>query len=112
MKKLIPIMLLFLLSACETTTTWLVTTTVRLQKWNTVTVTKFYDQSTTTTELVADMSEKEIQEYYQPTNRRKKSLFSMLADVIGEQELEVSFTKEKFYKCYQYLIELTGEELS
>ena len=35
----------------------------------------------------------------------------MLADVIGEQELEVSFTKEEFYKCYQYLIELTGEEL-
>ena len=66
MKKLIPIMLLFLLSACETTTTWLVITTVRLQKWNTVTVTKFYDQSTTTTELVADMSEKEIQEYCQP----------------------------------------------
>lgn len=59
-------MLLFLLSACETTTTWLVTTTVRLQKWNTVTVTKFYDQSTTTTELVTDMSEKEIQEYCQP----------------------------------------------
>lgn len=59
-------MLLFLLSACETTTTWLVITTVRLQKWNTVTVTKFYDQSTTTTELVADMSEKEIQEYCQP----------------------------------------------
>ena len=66
MKKLIPIMLLFVLSACETTTTWLVTTTVRLQKWNTVTVTKFYDQYTTTTELVADMSEKEIQEYCQP----------------------------------------------
>ena len=66
MKKLIPIMLLFVLSACETTTTWLVTTTVRLQKWNTVTVTKFYDQSTTTTELVTDMSEKEIQEYCQP----------------------------------------------
>ena len=59
-------MLLFVLSACETTTTWLVTTTVRLQKWNTVTVTKFYDQSTTTTELVTDMSEKEIQEYCQP----------------------------------------------
>lgn len=59
-------MLLFLLSACETTTTWLVTTTVRLQKWNTVTVTKFYDQSTTTTELVTDMSEKEVQEYCQP----------------------------------------------
>lgn len=66
MKKLIPIMLLFVLSACETTTTWLVTTTVRVQKWNTVTVTKFYDQSTTTTELVTDMSEKEIQEYCQP----------------------------------------------
>ena len=66
MKKLIPIMLLFVLSACETTTTWLVTTTVRLQKWNTVTVTKFYDQSTTTTELVTDMSEKEVQEYCQP----------------------------------------------
>ena len=59
-------MLLFVLSACETTTTWLVTTTVRLQKWNTITVTKFYDQSTTTTELVTDMSEKEIQEYCQP----------------------------------------------
>ena len=59
-------MLLFVLSACETTTTWLVTTTVRVQKWNTVTVTKFYDQSTTTTELVTDMSEKEIQEYCQP----------------------------------------------
>ena len=66
MKKLIPIMLLFVLSACETTTTWLVTTTVRVQKWNTVTVTKFYDQSTTTTELVTDMSEKEIEEYCQP----------------------------------------------
>ena len=35
----------------------------------------------------------------------------MLADVIGEQEMEVSFTKEDFYKCYQYLIELTKDEL-
>ena len=54
---------------------------------------------------------KKFSSEYQPTNRRKKSLFNMLADVIGEQELEVSFTKEEFYKCYQYLIELTGEEL-
>lgn len=66
MKKLIPIMLILLLSACETTTTWLVTTTVRVQKWNTTTVTKFYDQSTSSTELITDMSKKEIEEYCQP----------------------------------------------
>ena len=38
---------------------------------------------------------KKFSSEYQPTNRRKKSLFNMLADVIGEQELEVSFTKEE-----------------
>ena len=54
---------------------------------------------------------KKFSKDYQPTNRRKASLFKMLADVIGEQEMEVSFTKEDFYKCYQYLIELTKEEL-
>ncbi len=59
-------MLILLLSACETTTTWLVTTTVRVQKWNTTTVTKFYDQSTSSTELITDMSKKEIEEYCQP----------------------------------------------
>lgn len=54
---------------------------------------------------------KKFSKDYQPANRRKASLFKMLADVIGEQEMEVSFTKEDFYKCYQYLIELTKDEL-
>jgi len=40
---------------------------------------------------------KKFSKDYQPTNRRKASLFKMLADVIGEQEMEVSFTKEDFY---------------
>ena len=47
---------------------------------------------------------KKFSSEYQPTNRRKKSLFNMLADVIGEQELEVSFTKEEFRYAFTFLI--------
>ena len=38
---------------------------------------------------------------YQP-NRRRTTLFKMLADIIGEQDVQVSLTKDDFYKCYQY----------
>ena len=48
---------------------------------------------------------------YQP-NRRRTTLFKMLADIIGEQEVKVSLTKDDFYKCYQYIIELNAEEIA
>ena len=53
---------------------------------------------------------KKFSKDYQP-DRRKLSLFRMLANIIGEQELDVSFTKEDFYKCYQYIIELNEEQI-
>ena len=53
---------------------------------------------------------KKFSQDYQP-DRRKLSLFRMLANIIGEQELDVSFTKEDFYKCYQYIIELNEEQI-
>ena len=48
---------------------------------------------------------------YQP-NRRRTTLFKMLADIIGEQDVQVSLTKDDFYKCYQYIIELNAEEIT
>jgi len=64
MKKLllIPILLLALTS-CEVNQDWLVTNTLRIEQWNTVSNIKVRTETRVSTEVVLDMSEKEIKEY-------------------------------------------------
>lgn len=68
MKKLLfSALMLIVLTSCEPSSDWLVTTTLKTEKWNTTTVTKISTTSTTTTEVVLDMTEKEIEEYCSPS---------------------------------------------
>jgi len=68
MKKLLLLPLfLLVLTSCEKKQDWLVTTKFTTEQWNTVTVKKVNSNTTTSTEVVLDMSEKEIKEYCQPS---------------------------------------------
>lgn len=67
MKRLIPILAIILLSGCEVTSSWFVTTTTKVEQWNTTTVTKVNTSTSSYTEVVVDYTEKEIKEYCAPS---------------------------------------------
>lgn len=67
MKKLLFPLLLLILTSCEVKNDWLVTTTFKIEQWNTISVKKVNTTITTSSEVVLDMSEKEINEYCAPS---------------------------------------------
>lgn len=67
MKKLLFPLLLLILTSCEVKNDWLVTTTLKIEQWNTISVKKVNTTTTTSSEVVLDMSEKEIKEYCAPS---------------------------------------------
>ena len=66
MKKLIPLLLVLFLASCEVAQDWLVTTTITTERWNSVSVTKIDTKTTTSTEIIVGISEKQIKEYCAP----------------------------------------------
>lgn len=67
MKKLLFPLLVLLLTSCEVAEDWLVTTTLKTEQWNTVTVKKINTTTITSTEIILGVSEKQIKEYCAPS---------------------------------------------